>query len=225
MKVRVRLFAAYREHVGHQEMALDLPTGACVGDLAREVLRRYPNLVPSGRSLAIAVNSRYADPKTLLAEGDEVALIPPVSGGDSAMVEVTEAPLIPDEVAAKVRRNSCGAVVTFLGTTRDHSHGRKVLYLEYEAYQQMALSEMDKIRSQLKDKWEVEEVAISHRIGRVDIGEVSLVVAVASPHRKEAFGACMEAIDLIKKVVPVWKKEVFEGGYTWVGREGEEQPT
>ena len=223
MKVRVRFFAVYREHVGHQEIALDLPAGARVGDLAQEVLRRYPNLVPGGRSLAIAVNSQYADPKTPLAEGDEVALIPPVSGG-SAMVEVTEGPLIPDEIAAKVRRNSCGAVVTFLGTTRDHSHGNEVLYLEYEAYREMAISEMEKIRGQLKDRWGVEEIAISHRTGRVDIGEVSLVVAMASPHRKEAFGACMEAIDLIKKVVPVWKKEVFVGGYTWVGREGEEQP-
>ena len=182
-------------------------------------MRRFPGLVPDGMSLVTAVNAEYAKNETLLKDGDEIALIPPVSGG-SQMIEVTSDPLVPEEVISRVRSDTCGAVVTFLGTTRNHSHGRNVLYLEYEAYPEMAAKELENIRKQLKERWEVEEVAISHRTGRVEIGEVSLVVAVASPHRKEAFQACQEAIDLIKQVVPVWKKEVFQDGYVWVGREG-----
>ena len=197
-----------------------MPSGSCVSDLTNELLQRFPDLLTDGASLVTAVNAEYANAEAQLKDGDEVALIPPVSGGER-IVEVTGDPLMPEEITDRVRSDSCGAVVTFLGTVRDHSHGREdVLYLEYEAYPEMAIKELEKVRQQLKERWGVDEVAISHRTGRLEIGEVSLVVAIASPHRIEAFQACQEAIDFIKQTVPVWKKEVFRDGYVWVGREG-----
>ena len=138
------------------------------------------------------------------------------------MIEITRDPLRPEEVTAKVRKDTNGAVVTFLGTTRMFAEGRRVTYLEYEAYEEMALKELEKIRTEIQSKWNVEDIAISHRIGRVDIGEISLVVAVASPHRKEAFYACHEAVDRLKETVPIWKKELFEDGYHWVACEDHE---
>ena len=138
------------------------------------------------------------------------------------MISITVEPLIPEEITARVRKETNGAVVTFLGTTRLFAEGKTVLYLEYEAYQEMALKEMEKVRQELMAQWSIEDVAIAHRIGRVDIGEISLVVAVASPHRKEAFHACHEAVDRIKETVPIWKKEYFEGGSHWVACEAHE---
>ena len=138
------------------------------------------------------------------------------------MISITVEPLIPEMITARVRKETNGAVVTFLGTTRLFAEGKTVLYLEYEAYQEMALKEMEKVRQELMARWSIEDVAIAHRIGRVDIGEISLVVAVASPHRKEAFHACHEAVDRIKETVPIWKKEYFEGGSHWVACEAHE---
>lgn len=137
------------------------------------------------------------------------------------MVIITRAPLDPEEVTRRVRAPADGAVVTFLGTTRDQTGGRRVLYLEYEAYIPMAEEKLQKIVRELKGRRDVSGIAIAHRIGRLEIGEISLVVAIAAPHRREAFAACQEAVDRIKRVVPIWKKEVFEGGEVWVGSEGE----
>ena len=132
------------------------------------------------------------------------------------MIEITRQALKPEEITTKVRRDTNGAVVTFLGTTRLFAEGRKVLYLEYEVYEEMALKEMEKIRREIQIEYSIEDIAIAHRIGRVDIGEISLVIAVASPHRKEAFHACHQAVDRLKERVPIWKKEYFEDGYHWV---------
>ena len=140
------------------------------------------------------------------------------------MIEITRQPLKPEEITAKVRKDTNGAVVTFLGVTRLFAEGKKVLHLEYEAYEEMALKEMEKIRQEIQSEWNIEDIAIAHRIGRVDIGEISLVVAVASPHRKEAFNACHRAVDRLKETVPIWKKELFEDGYHWVACEEHEQP-
>ena len=141
------------------------------------------------------------------------------------MIELTNAPLVPEDVTARVRSDRNGAVVTFLGTTRRFSEGRKVLYLEYETYRDMALKKLEEVRREIKAQWGIEDVAISHRLGRIEIEDISLVVAVASPHRKEAFQACHYAVDRVKEMVPIWKKEVFEDGYHWVACEEHEAVT
>ncbi len=132
------------------------------------------------------------------------------------MIEFTEKSLDPEGITAKVRRDSNGAVVTFLGTTRDSTGDRKVLYLEYEAYRPMAEKKLAEIMDEIRRQWSVGDIAIAHRLGRLEIGDISLVVAVGSPHRQEAFAACQYTVDRIKQAVPIWKKEVFEGGEVWV---------
>ena len=224
VKVRVRLFALYRERAGVGELSLELDPGATVSRLVEEVRHLYPNLAPPTVDIVAAVNAEYAAPDLVLSDGDEVALIPPVSGGEG-MVEITRQPLLPETVTAKVRRETNGAVVTFLGTTRLYAEGRNVVSLEYEAYEEMALNELEKIRGEIQADWRIEDVAISHRIGPVAIGEISLVVAVASPHRYEAFRACHEAVDRLKERAPIWKKEFFEDGYHWVACEDHEHPS
>ena len=140
------------------------------------------------------------------------------------MIEITHKPLDPERVTRLVRKDTNGAVVTFLGITRDNFEGKRVLNLEYEAFEEMALKKLEEIRQELMADFGVEDIAISHRIGRVDIGQISLVVAVASPHRKEAFFACHEAVDRLKERVPIWKKEVYEDGSRWVACDDHEFP-
>ena len=137
------------------------------------------------------------------------------------MIKITNEPLNPEEITAQVRRDSNGAVITFLGTTRDFSEGRNVEYLEYEAYQPMAENMLQQIADELREKWDIADFAVAHRVGRVDIGEISLVVALSSPHRQQAFEAGQYVVDRIKQLVPIWKKEAFEGGQVWVGSEEE----
>ena len=221
MEIKVNFFALYRERAGRRQTTLDLSPGTNVSQMIDEVRHLFPDLAPPTVNIVVAVNTEYAEPDMVLHDGDDVALIPPVSGGED-MIEITHQPLKPENITAKVRRDTNGAVVTFLGTTRLFAEGKKVLYLEYEAYEEMALKEMEKIREEICSEWSIEDIAIAHRIGRVDIGEISLVVAVASPHRKEAFYACHQAVDLLKENVPIWKKEFFEDGYHWVSCEDHE---
>ena len=140
------------------------------------------------------------------------------------MIEITNLPLDPERVTSQVRKDTNGAVVTFLGTTRNNFEGKRVITLEYEAFEEMALKKLEEIRQELISEFGIEDMAISHRIGRVDIGQISLVVAVASPHRKEAFLACHKAVDRLKETVPIWKKEVYEDGSRWVACEDQEFP-
>ncbi|PKB77583.1 MAG: hypothetical protein BZY70_02045 [SAR202 cluster bacterium MP-SInd-SRR3963457-G2] len=135
------------------------------------------------------------------------------------MIEVTHEPLDPEAVTRKVVKDTNGAVVTFLGTTRDNFEGKRVITLEYEAFEEMAVKKLEEIRQGLMAEFQIEDIAIAHRIGRVDIGQISLIVAVASPHRKEAFLACHEAVDRLKATVPIWKKEIYEDGSRWVACE------
>ncbi|MBI2856529.1 MAG: molybdenum cofactor biosynthesis protein MoaE [Chloroflexi bacterium] len=137
------------------------------------------------------------------------------------MIHITTEPLNPQEVTDQVRKDSNGAVITFLGTTRDSTEGRRVHYLEYEAYQPMAQDMIRQIFQEVRERWDVQDIAVAHRLGRVEIGEISMVVAVASSHRERAFEAAQYAVDRIKEMVPIWKKEVFEGGEVWVGSEEE----
>ena len=208
MTVRVRLFAALRERAGWSERELD--GVARVSDV-------WPALglgdEPPG--LLYAVNREYAPPERELANGDEVALIPPVSGG---AFRLSDAPLSLDAVVDEVRSDEAGAIATFTGTTRVHSRGRTVTHLEYEAYEGMAESVMTQIAGELKRRYELCDVAIHHRVGRVGIGETSVVIAVSAPHRHDALAACKDAIDSLKETVPLWKKEAYEGGEEWIGR-------
>ena len=170
--------------------------------------------------LVVAVNYEYRDYDHQLVDGDEVALIPPVSGGTivtprASSITVTEKPLNPDAVSDVVRQNTNGAVITFCGTTRSVTLDREVRYLEYEAYRPMAVKKLTEVADEMRNKWDV-DVAIAHRLGRIEIGEVSLIVAVGSKHRSDAFAACQYSVDRIKTTVPIWKKEFFIGGEVWV---------
>jgi molybdopterin synthase catalytic subunit/molybdopterin converting factor small subunit len=209
VRVTVRVFAGLREQLGFAGRELELPEGA----RARDVCAALGVEPPVG--LLYAIGREYAAADALLSEGDEVALIPPVSGG---AFRLTEEPIDLDAVAAEVRRDEAGALATFLGTTRARSRGRTVVHLEYEAYPGMAEKVMEEIATRLKEKYDLCEIAIAHRIGRVGIGETSVAIAVSAPHRADALAACKEAIDTLKAEVPLWKKEVYEGGEEWIGR-------
>jgi MoaE-MoaD fusion protein len=202
------LFAGLRERAGWSERELD--DVARVRDLwARLGLGDEPP------GLLYAVNKEYADADRELADGDEVALIPPVSGGS---FRLSEAPLSLDAVVDEVRSDQAGAIASFVGTTRLQSRGQTVLHLDYEAYEEMAERVMAEIAAELKARYAVCDIAIHHRTGRVEIGEASVVIAVSAPHRQDALAACKEAIDTLKERVPLWKKEVYEGGEEWIGR-------
>ena len=165
--------------------------------------------------LLYAVNREYAERDRELRDGDEVALIPPVSGG---AFRVTEEPLSLEAVVAEVADERAGGIATFTGTVRRQSRGREVTHLEYEAYAEMAEDVMEKLAAELQGRHELCAVAIHHRVGRLEIGEASVVIAVSAPHRQAALDACREAIDTLKETVPLWKKEVYEGGEEWIGR-------
>jgi molybdopterin synthase catalytic subunit len=210
MRVTVRLFAGLRERAGAAERELELPDGARVADVWGEL-----GLGDEPEGLLYAVNKGYAPPERRLAPDDEVALIPPVSGG---AFRLTAEEIDHDAVVAEVADERAGAIATFLGTTRVHSRGRTVLYLEYEAYEGMAEKVMAEIAETLAERYELCKLAITHRVGRVGIGETSVVIAVSAPHRDHALAACKEAIDTLKVDVPLWKKEVYEGGEEWIGR-------
>jgi MoaE-MoaD fusion protein len=210
MRVVVRLFAALRERAGSGEREVELPDDA----RARDVWGALA-LGDEPQGLLYAVNREYAAPDRPLADGDEVALIPPVSGG---ALRLTESEIALDSVMREVENEQAGAIATFTGTTRVHSRGRTVLHLDYDAYPGMAERVMAEIAAELKGRYDLCEVAITHRIGRVGIGETSVAIAVSAPHRHDALAACRDAIDALKERVPLWKKEVYEGGEEWIGR-------
>ena len=206
----VRLFAGLRELAGNGERDLELPARASVGDV-------WPALglgdEPPG--LLYAVNKKYADASQLLADGDEVALIPPVSGG---AFRLTHGPVNLTSVVVEVVDEQAGAIATFLGTVRAHSRGRDVIALEYEAYEEMAEDVMAAIANDLQGHYELCKVAMSHRLGRVEVGETSVAIAVSAAHRQDALAACADAIEALKSQVPLWKKEFYVGGEEWIGR-------
>jgi molybdopterin synthase catalytic subunit/molybdopterin converting factor small subunit len=207
VSVRVRLFAGLRERAGWSQREIDAATVADV----------WPALglgtEPGG--LLYAVNKEYAERDRALADGDEVALIPPVSGGAFLL---SDEPLSLDRVVGEVRSDDAGAIASFTGTTRIVSRGRTVTHLDYEAYEGMAEKVMEEIAAELRARYDLTGIAIHHRVGRVGIGETSVVIAVSAPHRQDALAACRDAIDELKERVPLWKKEVYEGGEEWIGR-------
>lgn len=216
MNVTIRLFAGLREQAGYGTRVVELPARARVSDVwATLALGSEP------AGLLYARNKEYVEQDAELADGDEVALIPPVSGGSGPVLGpflLTGGPIDVAAVLAAASDDEAGAVALFLGTVRRHSRGRTVLHLEYEGYDGMAEQLMGEIAAGLAARHGLTRVAITHRVGRVEIGEPSVAIAVSSPHRADALTACREAIDLLKNTVPLWKKELYEGGEQWIGK-------
>jgi MoaE-MoaD fusion protein len=210
VQITVRLFAGLRELAGTGRRELELPEPASVDDV-------WPALElgsePAG--LLYAVNRAYAERETELSEGDEVALIPPVSGG---VFRLIEGPVNLTSVVVAVVDERAGAIATFLGTVRAQSRGREVIALEYEAYAEMAEEVMAEISEELRARYDLCKVAITHRLGRVEVGETSVAIAVSAPHRQDALAACADAIEVLKARVPLWKKELYADGEEWIGR-------
>ena len=204
------MFAGLRERAGAREREVSLADGSCVADVWAAL-----ELGDEPQGLVFAVNRVYADRAHPLADGDEVAVIPPVSGGD---FRLSEEPLSVDDAVREVASPEAGAIATFVGTTRSHARGREVVRLEYEAYEGMAEAEMERIAAELRERYSLVEIAIHHRVGVVDVGETSVVIAVSAAHRSDALSACRDAIDTLKATVPLWKKEVYAGGEEWIGQ-------
>ncbi len=228
MKVDVRLFAGLRELIGQRLVSVELPEGATIADLRERFSSLYPAVTPFLLTLVCAVDEEYVPSERRLRDGEEVALIPPVSGGSETRpafgrFEVTSKPLDPQALVDSVRKDEGGAVALFYGVVRNNNEGRRVLHLEYDAYPSMAEKKLSQIAEEARSRWQLTGVAIQHRTGRLEVGETSLLVAVSAPHRRDAFEACHYTVDRIKEIVPIWKKEVFEGGEVWV--EGTAAPT
>jgi MoaE-MoaD fusion protein len=224
MRVRVLFFGQLKEITGVDEEEAELSEGARVQDLFERYGRRFPKLASFRASIATSVNQEYATWRAPLSSGDEVAFLPPVSGGQQAAVEqdifqIVRDAIRPQEILETLKRPENGALVVFDGFVRNHFKGQQTLYLEYQAYESMALAKMREIGTEIRAKFPVHRIAIIHRLGRLEVGETSVLIAVSSAHRAAAFDACRYAIDTLKRVVPIWKKEYFAGGAVWA--EGE----
>jgi molybdopterin synthase catalytic subunit len=229
MRVRVLFFGMLKDFVGHPGEDCDFPEGADLGAIFDSYARRYPRLADMANSIVIARNQEFAEASTRVENGDEVAFLPPVSGGASTDPQVisddghyfslTRHAIDSRAVIERVMTGSEGAVVTFEGTVRNNTKDRPTLCLDYECYEGMALKMMAQIGREIAATHEVARVAMVHRLGRMLIGETSVAVIVTAPHRRPAFEAALEGINRLKKLVPIWKKEHFVDGEVWV--EGE----
>lgn len=221
MRVRVLFFGLLTDVVSRREEEVDLQEGARISDLIGHYTAAFPKLGPLLSSIAVSVNREYAPTSTILRDRDEVALLPPVSGGtesvatETARVEIVRKKIDTQPIADALKHASDGACAIFEGIVRDNTRGRRTLYLDYEAYEEMALKQMKELREQALEKFAVRDVALIHRLGRLEIGETSVLIVVASAHRAAAFEACRWLIDTLKKTVPIWKKEYFEDGAVW----------
>ncbi len=228
MKVSVRLFAGLHDLLGTRHVSVELADGATVAELQQQLGRDHPAVVPFLPTLVCAVDDEYVPTEHELRDGDEVAFIPPVSGGgDEAggWFQVTSEALDPGRLVAAVRKDESGAVALFYGVARNHSEGRRVQALEYDAHPSLAEKKLREVAREVRARWPVTDIGILHRTGRIEIGETSLLVAVSAAHRKEAFDACHYAVDRIKEIVPIWKKEIWEGGESaWVAGHPVEVP-
>jgi molybdopterin synthase catalytic subunit len=217
VKVRVLFFGAARDVVDQNPLEISLAAPATVATAFQSLVAKFSGLERFGRSLLFAVNQEYATPDTALKENDELAVFPPVSGGGSHdFFELTTEPIDVGAAARRVVLPECGATVTLDGYAREWTAGKHTLYLVYEAYDSMALTEMQRLGVEAHKRFEIAHIGIVHRTGRLEIGETSVVIAVSAPHRHAAFQACEWAIKELKRTVPIWKKEVFEDGEEWV---------
>jgi MoaE-MoaD fusion protein len=233
MRIRVLFFGVLKEVLGMSADATELPSGATIRDLLAHYEAKAPALKRWLPSLAISLNQRYASPETVLNPDDEVAFLPPVSGGSTntpgrasantperpAFAAITRAPIDTQATVSNLKSGDDGAVVVFEGTVRNQTRGRKTLYLDYEAYEAMALQQMESLGGEALRKFQIRDVALIHRLGRLEIGETSVLIAVASAHRAAAFDACRWLIDTLKGTVPIWKKEHFADGAVWADGE------
>jgi MoaE-MoaD fusion protein len=224
MRVQVLFFGILKEIVGKALEAIELPDGASVRDVLARYEAQFPKLKESLPSLAVAVNQQYAGPDTKLRPDDEVALLPPVGGGATGLGRERHSSIVREvidtqRVVAGLKRAEDGAVLVFEGVVRNQTRGRKTVYLDYEAYEEMALEQMESLAGQALGQFQIRDVAIVHRLGRLEIGEASVLIAVASSHRAAAFEACRWVIDTLKRTVPIWKKEHFEDGAVWADGE------
>jgi MoaE-MoaD fusion protein len=217
MNIQVLFFGAARDAVDANQLELSLDAPATVASAFRKLVESFPALERFGRSLLFAVNQEYATQDTLLNENDELAVFPPVSGGTAHdFFELTTETIDVGAVARRVVLPECGATVTLDGYAREWTKGKRTLYLVYEAYEPMALTEMQRLGVEAHKQFEIAHIGIVHRTGRVDIGETSVVIAVSAPHRHAAFQACEWAIKELKRTVPIWKKEIYADGGSWV---------
>lgn len=218
MHIQIRYFASLREITGEQEEQLTVPDEATIADVRIMLLTRYLQLKSVLERCVYAVNHRYVPAETLLKEGDELVFIPPTGGGTfiQPLIQLTREPLDRDALVRAVSHPSVGGIVVFEGVVRDNARGKQVRYLEYDIYEEMAIEQIRTIITEAQQRWGVEHVAVAHRFGRLEIGEASVIIVVASPHRSEAFDACRYIIDTLKRTVPIWKKEVATDGETWV---------
>jgi MoaE-MoaD fusion protein len=221
VQVRVLFFGLLTDIVGRRSDSLSLPQGSTVRDLLAHYQSNFPRLNGLVSSLAVSINQSYAQLTSTLHEGDEVALLPPVSGGADAtpLVKIVRERIVPHDVVPALEHPEDGAVVIFDGIVRNHSRGRATQYLDYDAYEEMALKQMQSLADEALRKFPVRNVAIVHRLGRLEIGESSVLIAVFSAHRAAAFEACRWLIDTLKKTVPIWKKEFFADGAVWADGE------
>ncbi|MGH7902605.1 MAG: molybdenum cofactor biosynthesis protein MoaE [Candidatus Dormibacteraceae bacterium] len=216
-RVRMRMFARLREQTGTGMIELDLEPGATARSAYAALRARFPALEVDQSRLRVARNQGFCEWDQALSDGDELAFIPPVSGGAAgALLEITPAPLDARRLEAAVANPGAGAICTFTGVVRDNSRGRPVARLEYEAYEEMALAGMGAIAAEIAARWPEARVAMAHRVGRLEIGEASVVVSISCPHRAEAITACRWGIDRLKESVPIWKKEHAEDGEVWI---------
>jgi molybdopterin synthase catalytic subunit len=225
MRVRVLFFGMLKDLAGRPSDVIDLRQGASIRDLLEHYETRIPRLKESLSSLAVAVNQQYADPDMELRADDEVALLPPVSGGaperavPRRYARIVREPIDAHNAVSDLKRGEDGAALIFEGVVRNQTRGRQTLYLDYEAYEEMALQQMESLAVQALQQFQIRDVALVHRLGRLEIGETSVLIAVVSAHRAAAFEACRWLIDTLKRSVPIWKKEHFADGAVWADGE------
>src|SRR6266571_936439 len=219
VRITALLFGQTREWAGAGTLEVEVESPATVERAFTMLKRRCPKLAEIERSLLFAVNEEYARPSQPLSDGDRLAVLPPVSGGESEnrdVFEITREPIDIAGLRGRLLEGDSGAVVIFDGVARNNTKGRRTLYLEYEGYEPMALRTMEQIGIEVHERWPINRVGIIHRLGRIEITESSVVIVVTSAHRKVAFEACQYSIDRLKKIVPIWKKEYFEDGAVWI---------
>ena len=218
MQIRVLFFGALKDLIGKGSDSLSVQDSATLGDVINFYEERIPRLKDWSGSMAVAVNQEYAGPETRLNPGDEIALLPPVSGG-SPRASIVQEKIDTNKILEALKHPEDGAAIVFEGVVRNHTRGRRTLYLDYEAYEEMALRQLENLAEQALAQFQIRDVAIVHRLGRLEIGETSVLIVVASAHRGAAFDACRWVIDTLKRTVPIWKKEYFEDGAVWADGE------
>ncbi len=230
MRIRVLLFGQLKDIAGRREDTLDLETGATLAEVVAHYSGRFPGFRALASSIACSVNEEYAQLSAALHEGDEIGLLPPVSGGvsdslpagvlrQSTHCQIVRHAIAAQPVADSLKAGEDGATVVFEGIVRNNTRGRRTRYLDYECYESMAINEMERLAQQSLEQFKVRDIRILHRLGRMEIGETSVLIVVWSAHRGAAFDACRWIIDTLKKKVPIWKKEYFEDGAVWADGE------